>query len=52
MAALGRRWTWRLWRVPALQRGNPAPRYVDGVAKRLTPELLDEIREFIDVECG
>ena len=75
MAALGHRWTWRLWtatcrrasrrvpsprtvwpsssvlqRVAAIKRGDPAPRYVGGVERRLTPELLDEIREFIEEE--
>ena len=39
-------------RVAAIKRGDLAPRYVDGVAGRLTPELLDQIREFIDEECG
>ena len=35
-------------RVAALTRGNPTPRCVGGVEKRLTPELLDEIREFTE----
>ena len=39
-------------RVAASKRGDPAPRYVGGVEWRLTPELLDEIRVFIDEECG
>ena len=30
-------------RVAALKRGVPAPRYVSGVERRMTPELLDEI---------
>ena len=37
-------------RVAAIKRGDPSPRYVGGVERRLTPELLDEIREFIEVE--
>ena len=39
-------------RVAALKRGDPAPRCVGGVARRLTPELLDEIRAFIEEEHG
>ena len=39
-------------RVAALKRGDPAPRDVGGVDKRLTPELVDEIREFIEEEHG
>ena len=31
-------------RVAAHKRGDPAPRYVGGVERRLTSELLDEIR--------
>ena len=38
--------------VLALQRGDLAPRYVGGVERRLTPELLDEIHEFVDEKCG
>ena len=34
-------------RVAAIKRGDPAPRYVGGVERRLMPELLDEIREFL-----
>ena len=78
VTALGRRWTWRLWRatcrrasrrvpsprtvgwpsssvrqrVAAIKRGDPSPRYVGGSPRRLTPELLDEIREFIEEEHG
>ena len=36
-------------RVAALKRGDPAQHHVGG-SPRLTPELLDEIREFIDEE--
>ena len=32
-------------RVAAINRGDPSPRYVGGVERRLTPELLDEIEE-------
>ena len=32
--------------VVAIKRGDRAPRYVGGSPRRLTPELLDEIREF------
>ena len=39
-----------VWRP--LKRRDPAPRCVGGVARRLTPELLDEIREFIEEEHG
>ena len=39
-------------RVAAIKRGDPSPRYVGGIPRRLTPELLDEIREFMDEECG
>ena len=39
-------------RVAAIKRGDPSPRYVGGVERRLTPELLDEIREFIEEEHG
>ena len=39
-------------RVAAIKRGDPAPRYVGGVERRLTPELLNEIREFVEEECG
>ena len=74
MAALGRRWTWKLWRATCRRasRPVPSPRTVGAQAavfvnvlrqsnednrlhvieRRLTPELLDEIREFIDEECG
>ena len=37
-------------RAAALKRGDPSPRYVGGSPRRLTPELLDEIREFIEEE--
>ena len=37
-------------RVAAIKRGDPAPRYVGSSERRLTPELLDEIRDFIDEE--
>ena len=33
-----------------LKRGDPAPRCVGGVERRLMPELLDEIRELIEKE--
>ena len=39
-------------RVAAIKRGDSAPRYVGGVERRLTPELLNEIREFVEEECG
>ena len=39
-------------RVAALMRGDPAPRCVGDVERRLTPELLDEIREFTEEERG
>ena len=39
-------------RVAAMKRGDPSPRYVGGSRWRLTPELLDEIREFIEEEHG
>ena len=39
-------------RVAAFKRGDPSPRYVGGVERRLTPELSDEIREFIEEEHG
>ena len=39
-------------RVAAIKRGDPSPRYVGGVERRLTPELLGEIREFIEEEHG
>ena len=38
--------------VAAIKRGDPSPRYVGGSARRLTPELLDEIREFIEEDHG
>ena len=39
-------------RVAAIRRGgDPAPRSVGGVEGRLTPELFDEIREFVEEEC-
>ena len=38
--------------VAAPKRGDPPPRYVGGVERRLTPELLDEIREFVEEEHG
>ena len=34
----------------ALKRRDPAPRHVGGVARSLTPELLDEIGDFIEEE--
>ena len=39
-------------RVAAIKRGDPSPRYVGGSPRRLTLELLDEIREFIKEEHG
>ena len=39
-------------RVAALKRRDPAPRYVGGVERRLTPALLDEIRKCIEEEHG
>ena len=39
-------------RVAAPKRGDPSPRYVGRSPRRLTPELLDEIREFIEEEHG
>ena len=39
-------------RVAAIKRGDPSPRNVGGVELRLTPELVDEIREFIEEERG
>ena len=39
-------------RVAAIKRGDTSPRFVGGSPRRLTPELLDEIREFIDEEHG
>ena len=39
-------------RVAAIKRGDPAPRNLGGVERRLTPELLDEMREFIEEEHG
>ena len=39
-------------RVAALKRGDLAPRRVGGAARRLTPGLLDDIREFIEEEHG
>ena len=39
-------------RVAAIKRGDPSPRCVGGSTRRLTPELLDEIREFIEEEHG
>ena len=38
-------------RVAAIKRG-PSPRCVGGSPRRLPPELLDEIREFIEEEHG
>ena len=35
-------------RVAAIKRGDPSPRYIGGSPRRLTPELLDEIHEFIE----
>ena len=78
VAALGCRWTWRLWRATCRRasRRVPSPktvggqaavfvnvllqsseetrrqRYVGGSPRRLTPVLLDEIREFIEEEHG
>ena len=39
-------------RVAAIKRGDPSPRCVGGSPRRLTPELLDEIPEFIEEEHG
>ena len=39
-------------RVAAIKRGDPSPRCVGGSPRRLTPELLDEIRKFIEEEHG
>ena len=39
-------------RVAAIKRGDQSPRYVGGSPRRITPELLDEIREFIEEEHG
>ena len=39
-------------RVAAIKRGDLAPRFVGGSPRRFTPELLDEIREFIEEEHG
>ena len=39
-------------RVAAIKRGDPSPRCVGGSPRCLTPELLDEIREFIEEEHG
>ena len=39
-------------RVAAIKRRDSSPRYVGGSPRRLTPELLDEIREFIEEEHG
>ena len=39
-------------RVAAIKRGDPSPSYVGEGTRRLTPELLDEIREFIEEEHG
>ena len=39
-------------RVATLERGDQDPRYVGGVERHLTPELLDEIREFIKEDHG
>ena len=39
-------------RVAALEQGDHAPRLVGGVERRLTPEVLDEMREFIEEEHG
>ena len=41
-----------LQRVAAIKRRDPSPRYVGGSPRRLTPELSDEIREFIEEEHG
>ena len=38
--------------VAAIGRGDPSPRYVGGSPRRLTPELLDEICEFIEEKHG
>ena len=38
--------------VAAIKRGDPWRRHVCGSPRRLTPELLDEIREFIEEERG
>ena len=52
--AKGRGWTSSSVRqlVAAIKRGDQSPRYVGGVERRSTPELLDEIREFIEEEHG
>ena len=42
----------RGWPSPSLDQRDPARRYVSGVERRLTPELLDEVREFIEEEHG
>ena len=39
-------------RVAAIKRGDPSPRYVGGSPRRLTPLLLDEIREITEEEHG
>ena len=39
-------------RVGACKRGDPRPRCVCGEQQLLTPELLDEIREFVEEERG
>ena len=39
-------------RVAAIKRGDPSPRHAGGVERRWTPELLDEMREFIEEEHG
>ena len=39
-------------RVVAIKRGDPSPRYVGGSPRRLTPELLDVLRHFIEEEHG
>ena len=37
-----------LQRVAAIKRGDPSPRCVGGIVRRLTPELSDVMREFIE----
>ena len=39
-------------RDAAVDRGDPSPRFVGGIERRLTLELLDEIREFFEEDNG
>ena len=39
-------------RDAAVDRGDPSPRFVGGIERRLTPELLDEIRKFFEEDSG